>query len=107
MLAVVEIDADERMAAIIVFDTDDIYAAFDELDARYMAGEAAAHADTWSAIAEVYAALNRGEIPATATDLEISTTDAQRSGPVTDGIPSGRVGISRHGAAFTSRPFIG
>ena len=42
-----------------LFDLDDIDAAFAELDARYLAGEAAAHAQTWSVIAEVYAALNR------------------------------------------------
>ena len=51
MLAVVEIDADERIAAVVVFDPDDIDAAFAELDARYLAGEAAAHAHTWSVIA--------------------------------------------------------
>ena len=66
---VVEIDADERMAAVVVFDVDDFDAAIAELDARYVAGEAAAHSETWSAIAEVYAALNRGEMPATAPDL--------------------------------------
>jgi len=45
------------------FDADDIEAAIAELDARYVAGEAAAHSETWLAIAEVYAALNRGEMP--------------------------------------------
>ena len=35
----------------VVFDLDDIDAAFEELDARYLAGEAAAHAHTWSVIA--------------------------------------------------------
>ena len=34
-----------------LFDPDDIDAAFEELDARYLAGEAAAHAHTWSVIA--------------------------------------------------------
>ena len=48
MLGVVEIDADERIAAVVVFDLDDIDAAIAELDARYLAGEAAAHAHTWS-----------------------------------------------------------
>ena len=33
-----------------MFDIDDIDAAFEELDARYAAGEAAAHAHTWSVI---------------------------------------------------------
>ena len=50
MLRIVEIDADERIAALVVFDPDDIDAAFEELDARYLAGEAAAHAHTWSVI---------------------------------------------------------
>ena len=40
VLDVVEIDADERIAALVVFDLDDIDAAFAELDARYLAGEA-------------------------------------------------------------------
>ena len=69
MLVVVEIDAHDRMAAVVVFDADDINAAIAELDARYVAGEAAAHSETWLAIAEVYASLNRGEMPATAPDL--------------------------------------
>ena len=69
MLVVVEIDADDRMATVVVFDADDINAAIAELDARYVAGEAAAHSEAWLAIAEVYAALNRGEMPATAPDL--------------------------------------
>ena len=67
--SVIEIDTDERISAIIVFDVDDFDAAIAELDARYLAGEAAAHACTWSAIAEVYAAMNRGEMPTTASDL--------------------------------------
>ena len=48
LLNIVEIDADERIAAHVVFDPDDIDAAIAELDARYLAGEAAAHAHTWS-----------------------------------------------------------
>ena len=67
-LGIVEIDADNRIAARVVFDLDDIDAAFEELDARYLAGEAAAHAHTWSVIAEAYAALNRHELPATTPD---------------------------------------
>ena len=51
LLGVVEIDADDRIAARVVFDPDDIDAAFEELDARYLAGEAAAHAHTWSVVA--------------------------------------------------------
>ena len=63
MLGIVEIDADERIAALVVFDLDDFDAAIAELDARYLAGEAAAHAHTWSVIAEAYAAINRHELP--------------------------------------------
>ena len=47
-LNVVEIDADERIVAVVTFDLDDFDAAIAELDARYLAGEAAAHAHTWS-----------------------------------------------------------
>ena len=39
-LIILEIDADNRIVARIVFDLDDIDAAFAELDARYLAGEA-------------------------------------------------------------------
>ena len=68
MLCVVEIDADERIAAFISFDLDDIDAAFEELDARYLAGEAAAHAQTWSVLSGIYAGLNRRELPMTTPD---------------------------------------
>jgi hypothetical protein len=68
-LGVVEIDVDERVVAHVGFDLDDFDAAIAELDARYLAGEAAAHSEAWLVIAEVYAALNRGEMPAVAPDL--------------------------------------
>ena len=67
-LNIVEIDTDERIAAVVMFDVDDIDAAFAELDARYLAGEAAGHAHTWSLVAGVYAAINRHELPATTPD---------------------------------------
>src|ERR1700761_6848412 len=63
VLAVAEIDADERGVAVVTFDVDDTDAAFAELDARYIAGEAAAHAHTWSIIANANAAFNRHEMP--------------------------------------------
>ena len=50
LLGVIEIDADERIAAYVAFDLDDLEAAIAELDSRYLAGEAAAHARTWSVI---------------------------------------------------------
>ena len=65
ILGVIEIDVDQRITATVAFDPDDIDAAFDELDARYLAGEAAPYADTWSAIMRVYSALNRRELPST------------------------------------------
>ena len=68
MLGIVEIDADNRVAARFLFDLNDIDAAFEELDARYLAGEAAAYAHTWSVIARAYAAFNRHELPATTPD---------------------------------------
>ena len=54
---------------VVVFDLDDIDAAFEELDARYLAGEAAAHAHTWSLVVEAHAAFNRHELPAKPPDL--------------------------------------
>ncbi len=58
-----EINADNRIVARVAFDLDDIDAAFEELDARYLAGEAAAHARTWSVMAQAFAAFNRREMP--------------------------------------------
>ena len=54
--------------ATVVFDLNDIDAAIAELDARYLAGEAAAHAHAWSIVAGSYAALNRHELPSTTPD---------------------------------------
>ena len=62
-LNVLELGDDGRMQDSVSFDPDDIDAAFEELDARYLAGEAADHAHTWSMIAQAYAGLNRREIP--------------------------------------------
>ncbi|WP_156751283.1 nuclear transport factor 2 family protein [Mycobacterium sp. 1245111.1] len=67
-LIIAEIDADDRIKAHIQFDVDDVDAAFAELDARYLAGEAAAYADTWSRVTSLYATVNRHELPAMTTD---------------------------------------
>ncbi|HTC69116.1 MAG TPA: hypothetical protein VK662_06065, partial [Acidothermaceae bacterium] len=64
----VEIDADGRIVAIVVFDPDNFEAAIAELDARYLAGEAAPYSRTWSVIAGGHAALNRHEVPPTTPD---------------------------------------
>src|SRR5690349_6890799 len=58
MIVVTEIDADELIVAGVIFDIDDIASAYEELDARYLAGEAAPHAHAWSVIATVNAAFN-------------------------------------------------
>ena len=67
-IMVVEIDADNRLAVNALFDLDDIDTAFAELDARYLAGEAAAHSHTWSVIAKAYTSINRHEMPPTTPD---------------------------------------
>ena len=69
VLVIVEINADERVVAVVSFDLDDFEAAIAELDARYLAGEAADHAHTWSVIARGHAVLNRRELPPLTTDL--------------------------------------
>jgi class 3 adenylate cyclase len=67
-LAIGELDADGRIAAEVMFDADDMVAALAELDARYMAGEGAAHAHVWSLVTEAYAAFNRHELSKTTPD---------------------------------------
>ncbi|WP_267304851.1 BTAD domain-containing putative transcriptional regulator [Mycobacterium barrassiae] len=69
LVQLVEIDEEERIAALVLFDPEDIHAAFEELDARYLAGEAAAHSQTWSVIADAFAAVNRRELPLTAPNF--------------------------------------
>src|SRR5262249_29848174 len=56
---VIEVNADGKGLAAVTFDVDDMAAAFAELDARYLAGEAAAHSHTWSLVARTFGALNR------------------------------------------------
>jgi hypothetical protein len=68
-LVIVEVDAQSRVIAFVMFDLDDIDAAYTELDARYLAGEAAPHANTWRVITQAYAGMTRGELPATVADL--------------------------------------
>ena len=43
-ICIIEIDTDERLVARVVFDLNDFESALAELEARYLAGEAAAHA---------------------------------------------------------------
>ena len=68
MLGVAELDTDDRLAAHVLFDVDDIDAAFEELDARYLAGEAGAYSQTWTTMTQVQTMYNRHEIPPTTKD---------------------------------------
>lgn len=69
LLAVVLLGADGRMAAYVAFDLDDLDAAFEELDARYLAGEAAPYANTWTVLVQNNRAINRHELPAWTPDV--------------------------------------
>ncbi|MEB3061512.1 BTAD domain-containing putative transcriptional regulator [Mycolicibacter sp. MYC101] len=79
LLNVIEIDADKRLTAHVAFEPDDFDAAIAELDARYLAGEAAAHAHTWSVITDTYATFNRYEMPA----VDWVNVDHRRGTPFT------------------------
>ena len=68
VLGVYETNAEGRISAVDVFAHDELDAALQELDRRYLAGEAAAHEHTWSVIVEAFAALNRHELFATTPD---------------------------------------
>ena len=68
MLGIVELDDDNQIAAHVLFDPDDIDAAFEELDARYLAGEAGAYSQTWTTMTQVQTMYNRHEIPPTTKD---------------------------------------
>ncbi len=67
-LTVTGVGDDDLMDDTVIFDLDDIDTAFEELDARYLAGEAADHAHTWWVVKEACAAFNRRELPATTPD---------------------------------------
>jgi hypothetical protein len=68
LLTVLEVGEDDLAHDFVNFDPDDIDAAIEELDARYLAGEAAAYSHTWSAVMGAYASFNRRELPATTPD---------------------------------------
>src|SRR3978361_2389680 len=63
VLNVVEVDAEDRIPAGVAFDPEDVDAAFAERESRYLAGEAAAHAHTWSVILRTYAELGGHAVP--------------------------------------------
>lgn len=68
MLHVMEVDAAGLMRYTVNFDPDDFDAALAELDARYLAGEAAAYANTWSLVTGAYAGFNQRDLAATTPD---------------------------------------
>ena len=68
IMQIVEVERRRLHALSVSFDPDDIDAAFQELDARYLAGEAAAHSHMWSFITNAYATLNRPELPPKTSD---------------------------------------
>jgi hypothetical protein len=45
-----EVDGDGRIVAIVLFDLEDLDAAYAELDARFEAGEATAHWPSWQSM---------------------------------------------------------
>ena len=66
--ASLEVNSHNQIAAWVTFELEDIDAAFEELNTRYLAGEGGAHAHTWSVIAAAHAAFTRHELPATTPD---------------------------------------
>src|SRR5262249_15491660 len=71
LFGVGEINADQRIVAIASFDLNDFDSAVARLEARYLAGEAAPYAHTWSVVSESYAAIRRRELPRTTPDCVI------------------------------------
>ncbi|MEV5361026.1 hypothetical protein AB0K45_11985, partial [Micrococcus luteus] len=69
VLIVVEVDADNRFAAGVSFDVDDLDAAVAELDARYCAGEAGDRAATFRVIVDGLAGIGRNEVPPMTSDF--------------------------------------
>ncbi|PBJ65395.1 hypothetical protein BB737_13180, partial [Mycobacterium avium subsp. hominissuis] len=90
-LGVVQANDDNQATASIVFDPDDFDAAFEELDARYLAGEAAAYARVWSVITRAYSRTNRCELPDMTTDsvlIDHRTTVTTEREPLPGYLPS-------------------
>ena len=96
VINVVEIDTDNRIAALVVFDLDEFDAAIAELEARYVAGEAGAHAHTWTVIAKSCASMSRQELPAISpAPCLLTTAGRQHLGPPTFphiSVPDGTLG---------------
>src|SRR5262249_22262847 len=61
LLRIAETDDEGRFVAVVTFDLDDIDAAIAEVDARYLAGEAAPYADNLQVCMDALGELNRHE----------------------------------------------
>jgi hypothetical protein len=93
MLRVIEIDEQQMVSATVFFDLEDIDAAYEELDARYLSSEAAPYATTWSAILAAYEAFNRHELPPTTPDWV--NVDHRRAATIAPGDLAAHIHASR------------
>jgi class 3 adenylate cyclase/tetratricopeptide (TPR) repeat protein len=66
-LSVIELDADDRIASWVVYPNDELDAAIDELDRRYIEGEGAPYAAMLAALSAGLRGLNAGDFEAFAT----------------------------------------
>ncbi|HTI77361.1 MAG TPA: BTAD domain-containing putative transcriptional regulator, partial [Mycobacterium sp.] len=70
-LELAEVNSDGLMVARVVFDVDDLDAAHEELNARYLAGEAAPYAEAWRTVMAGGDTLNRHEPGAMAQRIAV------------------------------------
>ena len=110
MLSIVEIDADERIVGGRLVRSRRIEAAFAELDARYLAGEAAAHSHTWSLIAAGLRRAQPARVPPTTPDwvnIDHRRVTMYAPGDLLANIRAPWLGPRLRPHASTSRPRIG
>jgi class 3 adenylate cyclase/tetratricopeptide (TPR) repeat protein len=81
-LLVLELDADGLAAAAVLFDPDDVDAAIDELDHRYIAGEGAAYAEVLALVFASLRAYNARDWEAlrACNDPDVVVVDRMRGG---------------------------
>ena len=70
VLDLIEVDAEGRRTTLVIFDSDDVEAAYSELDAHYLAGEGAANGVTSLAF-RAFTAVNRREWEAVSADYAL------------------------------------
>jgi hypothetical protein len=68
-LAIDEVDRDGHSRAVVLFDRDDLDVAYEELDARFGAGEASDHARVWTADRRLHASIAGRDWDALAASL--------------------------------------